>query len=227
MRLADSPFSMNTGMILERLYRFPLHRKSLRSRLRGLVHGTTAWVRDRASMLSVGSIVFAAWLVGHVYYYNRLVLLESDVTCARAQIDAVEQKRHHIQVNLTRLLRYYAQYERTVLDETTKMRTAKGVPDAAEASPSLTDLLARLNAVAEQYPNLNLGKNVQQMSDSIMQSEDEIAKRIMAYDEAVNTYTNLLGTFPGNVFGKVLRFKDYQYYEPEDRSDLRFREVQP
>jgi len=231
IQLAANPSQMHTGLILERLYRVRQDRVSLRARVVRARRALFGWIGERSWGFSIGSLVFAGWVLSHVYFYNRLVLLESNVECTKAQIDAVELKRHHIQSNLIRLLRYYAKYERTVISEATTMRTKHGPKPLAALEPgdseSLSDLLARLNAVAEQYPTLDLGKNVQQMSESIMNTEDEIAKRIMAYDEAVNAYRNMLSTFPGNIFGRVMGFDDHSFYEPDDRSVLKYREVQP
>jgi LemA protein len=95
---------------------------------------------------------------------------------------------------------------------------------SAPPPPDLKDLLAQLRIVAEQYPDLKLTQNLQQMSQSIIEAETEIAQRIMSYNDAVNRYTTVLDTFPGNVFGYLSRFPNYPFYAV-DKDKLNYQEV--
>jgi LemA protein len=217
---------LNTHLILEKLYRLPPHRtrRAIISRVFGALRKRFfGWVQRHSSRIGIGSLAVGIWLAAHIYYYNKLIDLEYNVQEAWAQVEAVQQKRNHVQRSLTQLVRYYASYERNVMKEVTTLRTnAKPVEDV-----SITQLLARLDAVAEQYPNLNLASGVQQFSQSVVAYEADIAERTMQYNTAVNVYTTLLGQFPGNVFGPVLGFHSYPFYKPKDPSILDYGEVQP
>jgi LemA protein len=216
---------LETPLILERLYRLSPRSRPGRRILIRLRSGFVQWVKQHTSRLAIGSLVAGVWVVSHVYYYNLLVTQECDVLEARAQIDATRQKRDHVQRDLTQLVRYYARYERDVLGQMTALRTKGSAPAAAAASPE--QLLAKLDAVGEQYPSLNLDRSVQQFSQLITTSESEITERIMAYNVAVNVYTTTLNSFPGIVFGRLLGFGEWKFYEPDDRSALDYKEVTP
>lgn len=218
---------METPLILERLYRLPPRKKrgrKLGRALRFVRRAALGWVIRRTNWLTCGAVVVSVWLGSHIYYYNELISLEYDVKAAWAQVEVTQQKRNHVQRNLTQLLRYYARYERAVLQEMTAMRTKK----SSEPAPETTEqLLARLDAVAEQYPSLNLENTVRQFSETSTQTESEITERIVLYNTAVNTYTTALNRFPANLFGKPMGFEEYDFYAPEDRSKLPYREVSP
>ena len=175
--------------------------------------------------MTVGALVAGSWLAGHIYYYNRLYDLETNVQMAEAHIQAAQQKRNHIQRNLTRLIQYYAEYEKALMKDLTGLRTRDA--NSKASATSVQQLLARLDAVAERYPDLNLNRNVEQFSQIIATTESEIADRIMDYNDAVNTYTTTLGQFPANVFGRPLGFEKYDYYRPPDPSVVEYREVKP
>jgi LemA protein len=213
---------MNTLQILERVYRLParkLRPRPLRWAWRRLTHA----VQRNVTGLTVGSLGVSLWVVSHIYYYNLLLDLESKVETARAQINVAEQRRNHIQRNLTQLLRYHARYERDVLKEVTNLRnTEKPAPGA-----SPVEALARLNAVGEQYPSLQLNNTVQHFSESTVSSETLVATRIADYNDAVNVYTNALGQFPGNIFGPLMGFHAAYYYTPDDPTVLPYHEVKP
>jgi len=86
-------------------------------------------------------------------------------------------------------------------------------------------LLGRLNAVAEQYPNLHLTNTVEQFMTGVVNTESEIAGYIIEYNRTVNVYRTAKKTFPAKIFSAVLRFRDYPFYEPEDRGVLEFAEL--
>lgn len=213
---------METPLILERLYRLAPRRRPRRPLLKAFKRRLVRWVQGHTSRLVVGSLVVGGFIAFHVYYYNKLIRLQYDVKTARAQIEVEEEKRSHVRRDLTDLVQYYASYEQRVLDNVTAIRAKH--PRAAVASPQ--QLLARLNAVAEQYPNLNLEKSVHQFSEISTQIENEIAVRAVKYNTAVNLYTTVLHSFPGDFFGSLLGFRDIPYYRPA-QSDLAYRVVKP
>lgn len=201
------------------------------------------FVRDpRSTRLAGWTMVFVAlvYAVGQIYYYNRLVDLEYNVDAAWAQVEAQQQRRYHIQKNLTRLVVGYRLHEAETLSSLTQMRTGRTPPaegnaaPAAAAEPSaqgdvvsqdqIDKLLARIQVVAEQYPQLRLTENIQQFSASVIESEKEIARLTIEYNNAVNIYTTMLHQFPGKVFGKIVGFKTRHFYKP-DAEKLSFHQL--
>lgn len=215
---------METPLILERLYRLSPPKRARRRWLQRLRTRFVEWVRRHTSRLAIGSLVAAVWIVYHLHYYNVFVAEESNLQEAWAQVQATRQKRDHIQRDLTQLVRYYESYERDVLKQVTTLRTK---PNAATVPETPQSLLARLDAVGEQYPNLGLDRRVQQFSELITDAEAEITDRIIAYNTAVNIYTTTYDSFPGVIFGRVLGFPTYDFYHPDDRSVLEYKEVKP
>jgi LemA protein len=218
---------VKTTEILRTLYGIRPRRHRLRSRfsLRGLRLAVARFVDRYSWRLAFGTMAFGAWGVGHIYFYNRLTLLEFEVQATWAQVETVQERRSHIERNLTHLLRYAAAHERDVVTDVTKLRT--GPPDDQANTQRGWKLLGELEAVAEAYPALQLAQSVQQFSGIIVQTETEISLRIAAYNTAVNMYTSELFMFPGNLFGKALGFETYEFYRPEDPSILQYREVDP
>jgi hypothetical protein len=175
-----------------------------------------------ATRLVIGTLIFGAWVASHIYYYNILLDLEANTDTAMAQIEVAEQKRDHLRRSMTQLLRFHAGYERDVLKELTKLRG----PSRAEKDAA-PEALARLDAVGEQYPSLQLNTTIKQISDSLVAAEMDVAKRIYDYNDAVNMYTARLHQFPGNMFGRPLGFRDREHYKPKDEAALDFQEVTP
>jgi LemA protein len=210
----------------------------------------SGWARGWTWHLAIASIVLTAWIAFHLYYYNLLVDLEFNVKADWAQVEAQFQRRYHIQQNLTRIVIDYSRYEKDVLTRLTGMRTsamsddpAAGAGDANQRSPAgsshpsppppqvkqmtpsqLDKLFPDILVMAEQYPQLKLSENFQQFSQAIIDTENQITERIMAYNNSVNIYTTTLKQFPANFFGAVFGFQIYEYYTP-DKETLSFQPV--
>lgn len=225
---------METTKILERLYGQRTRKKRRRPlrALFGLRRRALDWTRDHNWSLTLLAFGISLWTLTHIYYYNHLVSLEYDVLAARAQVEASQQKRNHIQRNVLRLLRYYETYERGLMTGVTELRTNRG-PEAPTAPAdtddplgSLGSLVGRLDAVAEQYPALRLTEVVQRFAEAVITVEAEIAIRISEYNTTVNLYTTVLRQFPGFLFGPTLGFEDMPFWEAEDPTTLDYNEVE-
>jgi LemA protein len=202
------------------------------------------WVRTHVLELTLGLVLLAGWVVGHLYYYNTLVDMEYNVQEAWAQVETQWQRRYHIQQNVTRLVLAYARHERSMMEGLTRMRVreqASAEQKRAErrrngdlerlagklknlGPKELNTLFPKIQLSAEQYPNLRLSENFQQFSKAIIETEDQIATALQQYNKAVNDYTTVLMQFPGNVFGRACGFKPYDFYTP-DRETIKFSPV--
>ena len=203
---------------------------------------TAAWIGDHPAHIGACATVLLIWIGAHLYYYNEFIGRLFRVREAWAQVEAQRQRRYHIQANITNIVIGYARYEKDLMARLTTLRTSMrkegnltaGLFEAGqslEASPGslsmdqLDGLFSRIMVVAEQYPDLKLTANYQQLSKAIIDTETEIANRIMVHNEAVNAYTTVLHQFPGNIFGWITGFTDMDFYNPQPRA-LAFNPIQ-
>jgi len=218
---------MDTRLILARLYGQERRPRRWRRLVRAMKRRVTSWVQDRTTHLAFGTILFAVWGLGHFWYYNRLTTLEFNAKVGWAQVEAAQQRRNHVQRNLVRLVNFYADYERTTMKDLTVLRTEEPESAQSPAAPAPGGLLGRLDAVAENYPALNLGASVQLLSKAVLDSETDVANSIKTYNLAVNQYTTVLHQFPGRLFGRPMGFETIDFYTPEDQSVLEYEELTP
>jgi hypothetical protein len=87
--------------------------------------------------------------------------------------------------------------------------------------------LARIDAVGEQYPSLVVNTTVNHASQALVDAEIDVHNRIIQYNTAVNMYTSYLRQFPGNMFGRLMGFRDRGFYKPREASALNFEEIAP
>jgi len=73
--------------------------------------------------------------------------------------------------------------------------------------------LARLMAVAEQYPDLKLSATFQNLMTALIEVEKDLADQRIKLNDAINVYTTNRAMFPTNLYAYIFSFEDCPYYE--------------
>ncbi|MBF0482891.1 MAG: LemA family protein [Desulfovibrionaceae bacterium] len=195
-------------------------------------------VRAKLLWASTAAVFFLA----AVYYFNNLTTAEHTMLKAASQCEVLMQRRNDITVNLSLAVKGYSQYERQVLEEIVKLRKlfsqdeiksgkldevlaarkAPAAPEpagpAASANPaaraadipaSLTGLLA----IAEQYPDLKLSGNFQNLMNALIEVEKDLAGQRLMFNEAALAYSDCVYRFPSNAFATLFGFKPPVYFK--------------
>ena len=169
----------------------------------------------------------------HIYYYNTLTVMKQDVSNFGAQVEAGLQMRENIVTGLTDVVKGFITHEEDIF--TSAIETRK---DSMTVSNDLKKLvnntkqfvgndfsptgLTRLMAVAENYPQLVSSQPYKELVVQIAKVESQIYDKRLQYSDVVNVYNTRLSTFPGNLIGRILRFKKQPYYSWENEAEWVF-----
>ena len=149
--------------------------------------------------------------------YNTFTGQEEALKTSFSEIQNQLQRRNDLIPNLVATVKGYADQERdiftAVADSRARMMGAKTPQDQIEAANAQTTALARLIAVAENYPQLKSDANFMRLQDELAGTENRIAVARQRYNEAARQYNTLRRSFPSNVTAKVFGFKEYPYFE--------------
>ena len=125
--------------------------------------------------------------------------------------------------NLVETVKGYAEHESQTFEKTTKARAeamaAESVGETAQAEQKLTQALADLRAVAENYPTLRATENFQQLSRSLSELEDEIQAARRIYNSNVQAYNTDIEQFPGSIIANQGGFTKREFFEIEEPSE--------
>jgi LemA protein len=164
-------------------------------------------------------VVILLWFFG---YYNRVIRYENRIDNAWAQIDVQLKRRADLIPNLMETVKGYMNHERETLEAVTKARsaimTAKSPQESMDADTMLTGALKTLFAVAESYPDLKANQNFLQLQDELTHTEDKISYTRQHYNDSVLHFNNLIETFPGNIFAKMMGRKERQMLQIPEAS---------
>jgi len=188
-------------------------------------------VKHYLSITLTASVIACAY--AHIYYYNRLTIMKQQVYNLQAQIEAGLQMRQNIVVSLTAVVNRFISHESDMF--TSAMQTRK---DSMTVSSDLKKLIAtakefsaekfspaglsKLMAVAENYPQLVSSQPYKVLVTQIADTENQIYQKRNGRNDAANVYNTYLSTFPGNAFGRIMRFKLLPYFTWDNKAEWIF-----
>src|SRR5882672_10162770 len=119
--------------------------------------------------------------------YNGLIKLKNDVVNAWKQIDVQLKRRHDLIPNLVNTVKGAMDFERTTLEAVIAARNraigATGVKETARAEGELTQVLGRLFALTEAYPDLKATGNIKQLQEELTSTENRIGFARQLYND--------------------------------------------
>ncbi len=174
----------------------------------------------RRGQIHLGLVVFILILVGLIGFaastYNQLVKLHEGIPAAWSQVENVLQRRNDLIPNLVATVKGYAKHEEKVFADIANARAAlggaKSLPERVEANNQMSNALARLLVVVENYPNLKADQHFLQLQDELAGTENRIAVERMRFNQMVQIYNTKVKTFPTNIVARFAGFSASETY---------------
>ena len=181
--------------------------------------------------------VLAVIAIYGISIYNRLVNERNRVKNAFAQIDVQLTRRYDLIPNLVEAVKGYMKHERETLEAVIRARNAAASSlEAAKVDPSnaaalqqlsesesvLGNVLGRLFALSEAYPDLKANENMMQFQEELTTTENKVAFSRQAFNDAVLQYNNSVQNFPNNILAGIFSFQEAAFLEieSEDKRDV-------
>ncbi len=164
-------------------------------------------------------IILGLVLVWAIVKYNGLVTLKNQVMNAWKQIDVQLKRRHDLIPNLINTVKGYMEFEQDTLRQVIEARnaaaSAKGVADSAAKEGELTQVLSKLFALVENYPNLKANENVAQLMEELTSTENKISFARQFYNDIATSFNISQQTFPGNMIATMFKFQPAELFQVE------------
>lgn len=160
-------------------------------------------------------------VVGIVVYgvlsYNTFVRLREKVFNGKAQIAAQIESRWDAVSNLISATKQYESHEASVLENITEKRASLGrdssMQDIEQNDAELNNVVGRLIAVSESYPELKASEVYQTTMESVNKYEEQVRHSRMIYNDVVTQFNRKLRQFPTNFIGQMFKFEAQAYFE--------------
>ncbi|MBU9071095.1 LemA family protein [Bifidobacterium longum] len=170
----------------------------------------------------VAIVLIIAMILGGTY--NGLNTAKLDVDAKWAQVENVMQRRHDLIPNLTNAVKGSMKQEQKVFGAIADARKAYAAAtdpnDKLAADRKLGEQTSILvNAIHENYPQLESNKNVKTLMTQLEGSENRISVERKRYIDQVNAYNRQVTSFPANLVAGMFGFQKLQQYEAPVGSD--------
>lgn len=77
----------------------------------------------------------------------------------------------------------------------------------------------------EHYPELKANESIMNLLEQIRESENAFAQSKLQYNADVENYNTMIHTFPNNLFSKICRFKDAEFYDESKDNEVSDEEL--
>ena len=165
----------------------------------------------------------AAFLIGCVLIYNRLVRDRNRVETAWSDVDVQLKRRHDLIPKLVAVVDQYAAYERATLETLIELRSQTGqiqdLNDKEHVEGKISRRLGKLLALVEAYPELRADRNFLQLQHDLTAVENQIQYARRYYNGAVRNLNTRIGSFPDLVIARLFRFVPQPFFELDSTAE--------
>jgi LemA protein len=162
-------------------------------------------------------------LIWAVYSYNRLVRYKNRVLTAWSDIDVQLKRRFDLIPKLVEAVQAYSGYERSVLDEVTRIRAdsadRKTPTDKSVLETELTSKIKGLIAVAEAYPDLKADSQYLHLLQQLTDVENHIQFARRYYNGSVQQLNIRIDSFPDIIIAILFGFKRAEFFQLESSTE--------
>ncbi len=180
---------------------------------------------SKAALILIPIGIIIVLIIGAIGIYNGLVSSQEEAKTAWAQVENQYQRRADLIPNLVETVKGYAQQEKSVLEEVTRLRSQWGearksgdINKTLEAANGLDAALGRLMVVVERYPDLKSNQNFMKLQDQLEGTENRISVERRRYNEVVLSYNKKIRTFPGAMLAGFFGFERMPLFEAEEKA---------
>lgn len=164
--------------------------------------------------------------------YNKMVVLDEQVTSSWAQVENVYQRRADLIPNLVNTVKGYAAHEQETLTGVIEARSKatsvnidpsnlspQVIQQFNQAQEGLSSALSKLMVVVERYPDLKANQSFLDLQAQLEGTENRIAVERRKFNEATQGYNAYIRKFPQLIYSGWFGFDKKIYFEAQQGSE--------
>ena len=167
-------------------------------------------------VLILGLILFLVIAVLLYIFKTQRVLVNLDELCknAMSQIAVQLNSRWDALLALAKMAAQYSKYESETLINVINARRQSTVTTAEEAKQQqgeLSQVLGRLIAIGEAYPDLKANDIYAKTMDSVNSYEENVRMSRMVYNDTATKMNRMVRMWPSSFVASLLNFREKEY----------------
>lgn len=158
-------------------------------------------------------VIIVVLLLIFIITSNRLEKRKIKIEESTSGIDVALVKRHDVLTKTIEVVKGYMKYEKETLFEIVKLRSDMKMNEKIEENKKMDNNTEKINAVAEDYPELKASEQFIKLQKAIVDAEEHLQAARRCYNANVRTYNELALTFPSNLVAKIRGMKEVPFFE--------------
>ena len=177
-----------------------------------------------ATIILIIIVVLAVMVIGYIIGYiittqRELVHLDELCKNATSQISVQLNSRWDAITALAKTAAQYAKHESETLINTIRERRQGNVTTAEqinEQQGAISQVLGRLIAIGEAYPELKANTLYQEAMDGMRDYEEKVRMSRMVYNDTATKMNRMVRQWPSSFVANLLHFTERAYLELDD-----------
>ena len=170
-------------------------------------------------------IVAAAVVMWFISTQRELVNLDEKCSNALSQIEVQMNSRWDALLALAKAASAYAKHESETLIKAIQLRRGtevRSADDVNQQQSAFTEVMSRLMAVHEEYPDLKASELYGKSMDGIREFEDNVRMARMIYNDTATRMNRYVRQWPSSFVANFLHFgvKDYLKIDDEGKKTM-------
>lgn len=166
-------------------------------------------------------IVFTFISIAFISYNNSFIAQEESIANKWSQVENQLVRQADLLPNLVNTVKGYAKHESTIFNNIANARaimlsTNTTLSQKAQAQGEISNLLGRLLAISEAYPDLKTNENFIALQSAIEGCQNRITVARMDYNNEVKNFNARVKGIPGRFMGYTVK----DYFSPTDKTKL-------
>lgn len=178
-------------------------------------------------------VVLIAIVLWFIVAYNNFVKLIEAVNNSEKEISVQLDRRGKVFDSLIATVNRYLDHESDVFTKVTALRAQTLDPNASpetvkQAQDELSKVVSSgsINIAVESYPELKSDRNMMQLQEEIVSTENKLSFAKKAFNNAIERYNVAKGSFPGLLVPKIISSVDKTFtYWSLDEATIKTEEA--
>ena len=174
-------------------------------------------------MTTIILIVLAVIVIGYFVSTQRsLVSLDELCKNALSQIEVQLNSRWDAVLALAKMAAQYSKHESETLIQVIQQRRGAAInspADVNEQQNALQQVMGRLIAIGEAYPDLKAADLFRETQEGVKQDEENVRMSRMIYNDTATKMNRMVRQWPSSIVASMLHFdlKDYLKVDEEQK----------
>lgn len=166
------------------------------------------------TLMAIG-IILLLIMIWVIATGNRFRQLAVKIDESESGIDVSLTKRYDTLTKMLDVTKAYAKHEVETFERVINLRRGMSMAERQEANAEMDQMTARLNVVAENYPELRSAETFTSLQGAIRDAEAHLQAARRLYNSNVSTFNQMLVTFPASMIGQRQGQQAREFFEAD------------